>query len=327
MRTILTAILVDPFASSLHTEEEEIANLIEDYTRVLKPAKLDFYQIHHMGEVKPKTDLILFDYGGMSIGNDMMEHQSRDVVRWAKDNPSSLVMVVSLFTYDHAVRHLIESELGLQAPHSYAVEYEGGVQEVHNIAVQVISDEKHYGIPDWFYTWATESKQKKLLQNMTFAEAYGSGAATEKLLPGHKFFIPTASFITNMVKLFKGKNIFDVGAGCGHVAQSLEKTKKFKNVAALDLLGREDQEFPVYKCDARSFPYPEDSVMIFCRPCHGRFVEDTIRQAQTRKAFAVVYAGLSKNKASDLGRYSRKFTLVGEHVGMDDENLWVWRIK
>ena len=106
-RTLKTAIFVDPFGCMSLTPEEEIEKHVDYYSGEYGPfdgkVKLNWYRIHHMGELKPRTELVLFDYGGMSMGNGLMEDNSRRVAQWAIDNPNSLVVVVSGFTYDHAM--------------------------------------------------------------------------------------------------------------------------------------------------------------------------------------------------------------------------------
>ncbi len=44
-------------------------------------------------------DVLLFDWGGMSIGNSLLEHFSRDIIKLAEDNPNRLFVVISDMTW------------------------------------------------------------------------------------------------------------------------------------------------------------------------------------------------------------------------------------
>lgn len=136
--SIKTAILVDYMGSDFGniTPEMEIVQHVDNYTELLKPATLDWYQIHqfHESVVKPGTKLILFDYGGVMLGNNLAQDNSRSLLRWAGDNPTALVIVVSSFTYHHTVKHEME-ELGLTLPN---------VIEGHPLLMEEVS------VPDWF---------------------------------------------------------------------------------------------------------------------------------------------------------------------------------
>jgi hypothetical protein len=45
-----------------------------------------------------RFDVLFFDWGGMSVGNDMMRHFCRDIIRCADDNPGRIFVMVSTFT-------------------------------------------------------------------------------------------------------------------------------------------------------------------------------------------------------------------------------------
>ena len=117
-RHVKTAIFYDPFGAMSETVEQQIKAAVEYYSGDLGPfdgkIKLDWYQIQHTGELKPGTELLLFDYGGMVYGNSLMEDNSRRVITWALDNPSSLVIVTSGFTYDIAIKYELR-EFGFES--------------------------------------------------------------------------------------------------------------------------------------------------------------------------------------------------------------------
>lgn len=135
LKTLKTAILVDPMGSSMGTPEEEIEKHIETYSRALTPLKLKTYNINHPLEIKLGTKLVIYDFGGMIGCNDLMEDNSRAVIMWAKDNPQSLVIVASSFTYQHGIAPEIR-ELGMEH------------YEIDNIVAE--DWEVDDIIPDWF---------------------------------------------------------------------------------------------------------------------------------------------------------------------------------
>jgi len=146
---IKTAFFVDPVGGGGKTPEEEMASEKESLEEELG-VKLDIKQIHHMGQIEEGTDLLLFDFGGMMMGNSLAEDNSRRVIRWAEDHPSALVIIISTFTYDHAFRYAIEEHLGLDATPSLEYNKPDGKRHetaIHNI---VVESWRENFIPDWF---------------------------------------------------------------------------------------------------------------------------------------------------------------------------------
>jgi hypothetical protein len=54
-------------------------------------------------------DIFMFDWGGMSMGNSMLEHFIRRLCKMAEDNPSKDFILLSRFTND-AYRDYLENE-------------------------------------------------------------------------------------------------------------------------------------------------------------------------------------------------------------------------
>src|SRR3990167_6085235 len=108
MRHIKTAVLYDDLGSMGTTVEQQIASDIRHVTELGCDEKvvLDWYRAYTVGDITPGTELVLFDFGGVSMGyggGDLMADQSRAMIRWALDNPNSLMLVTSGFTYERAV--------------------------------------------------------------------------------------------------------------------------------------------------------------------------------------------------------------------------------
>src|SRR6476619_1736038 len=120
---------------------------------------------------------------------------------------------------------------------------------------------------------------------------------------------------------FRSLGIIDIGCGQGHVAAAL-RAEGFA-ATGIDLRG-DDALYSIIEANAVVFPYPAGSVALFCRPCHGVFVEATIDQLVERDVAHVLYAGFPKNVASDLGRYRQNFRRVASRVAVDGESLYLW---
>jgi len=145
---IKTAIVVDYMGSDFgnRTPEMEIKDHIERFSEFAEPVKLDVYTPHttYPGELKPGTDLVLFDFGGVMYGNDLMANNSRHLLQWAADNPNSLVVIVSVFTYENCLK-FEAMDLGL-------------LGQLHNIVVDCNLDDKdpwyrgerYSPFPEWF---------------------------------------------------------------------------------------------------------------------------------------------------------------------------------
>lgn len=142
------------------------------------------------------------------------------------------------------------------------------------------------------------------------------------IFPYQKFFKPNSKFTKYMIYNHENDLIYDVGAGIGHVSKILFDQKL--KVYPIDLNIREEYDFPVHFHDATNFAYECNSVILFARPCHGFFVQDTIDQALLRKVKTILYIGVSRNKNPyyDLGDYYKKFRIDENHVGEDKEKIW-----
>lgn len=134
-----------------------------------------------------------------------------------------------------------------------------------------------------------------------------------------RFFEPTRAFFDAM-QAFRGLDIFDIGAGQGHVTEAL--VAEGHHAIGLDI--RADGARSVIEANAADFPYPAGAIGLFCRPCHGAyFVEPAIEQLIDRDAAAILYVGFAKN-LSDLGRHRQRFRRAAVKVGADRESLWIW---
>ncbi len=145
------------------------------------------------------------------------------------------------------------------------------------------------------------------------------------VFPASKFFKPNKNFYNYMLKNFKDKLIYDVGAGCGHVAKGLSMLGMA--VIALDLIRREETDHPILFRDATNYSFSPYSVVMMCRPCHGVFPDHVIVNAAKCSAETILYVGLERNVDQDLDTinldyHGYEFVKVASNVGKDHENIW-----
>lgn len=111
-KELSVAIIVDFMGSSMQSPQEEIAEYTKTFSEILSKFTL---KISTPKCVMPNlsADLVIYDFGGMMPGTSLMEDNSRQIIRWASDHPSSLVLVVSSYTFGAYVKPEIEA-LGLK---------------------------------------------------------------------------------------------------------------------------------------------------------------------------------------------------------------------
>lgn len=311
-KPIRTIAIQDPVGTSDKTPEEELAEAVEQIERIVRPRKLRVTEQAGVSE-DMDAELVIFDFGGMWMGNSLMQDNSRRLIRWMQDHPSSLVVVISSFTYRHGLAPELE-DLGLVKSGEIRNWRDEDAKQPHEVLpnLVVIGSRLDDRSDEMIRAWFCEGQ----------APAEPEPEKTPKL-PALKFFEPNERFADAMSGF--SEPIFDVGAGVGHVTKFLRE-RGHEKVFALDAIEREEKEVPVYICDAQTFPYPPGSVLLFARPCHGYFVSGTIERALERKPAAIIYVGLPKNRALDLGPFASNFRRVATRVGGKNETMYVWRI-
>jgi len=135
------------------------------------------------------------------------------------------------------------------------------------------------------------------------------------------FFYPTNRFVDWLVKLAGHRPIIDCGCGEGLLVEKL-----FRHGAAVlgvDIRRLSEQPLVVVQ-DAETFEFPNNSVVLFCRPCHSDWVERTIKVAR-RSADVILYIGKAENVECDLGDFLPRFKCIGKNVGKEGEYVWQMR--
>lgn len=144
-----------------------------------------------------------------------------------------------------------------------------------------------------------------------------------RTLPSVRFFEPNAKFLKLMKASFGDRLVYDVGAGCGHVAKALSELGM--EVKAIDINYRESGVgFPVEISNAEAYAYKPGSIAMICRPCHGEFAEQVIFKAWKCGVAAVLYVGFERNSKNDLGPHFSSFQLALKRAGSDGESVLVW---
>ncbi len=105
------AVIVDFMGSSMASPEQEIAEYKKQFSEILNGLSLKFSTPRC---VMPdlSADLVIYDFGGLMPGSSLMEDNSRQMVQWASDHPSGMVVIVSSFTFSNFIKPEME-ELGL----------------------------------------------------------------------------------------------------------------------------------------------------------------------------------------------------------------------
>jgi hypothetical protein len=135
-----------------------------------------------------------------------------------------------------------------------------------------------------------------------------------------KFFQPTLQFIKWVKRVAGKQQVYDVGAGAGHVTKALLEAGIA--TVALDVHRHMQPEHPVLIADGSAFDYEKGSIVMLCRPNHGPLATDVIGRALECGASNVLYVGLERNAEADLGEYLPRFKKAVPHAG--EEGEWVW---
>lgn len=93
--------------------------------------------------------------------------------------------------------------------------------------------------------------------------------------------------------------LVDACAGKGYLQARMKMRHPEVNMVSLDKFPHDITFDDVLPLDATQFEYPEGSVAILTRPCHGGLIEAVEKQAYTCGAY-VLYVGLKKNSEIDI---------------------------
>jgi SAM-dependent methyltransferase len=139
-----------------------------------------------------------------------------------------------------------------------------------------------------------------------------------------KFFEPSKRFLDWLAKYANGRIVFDVGCGEGHVLKALRK----RGVRAIGIdplwdWSERDVELcsavlPVEAETCKMLKETENTLAIFCRPCHSGFVTKTIQALP--KTSESLYISLEHNLKVDIDPSLSPRRLT--HPKCPEENVW-----
>ena len=100
-RTVRALVILDPAGVTDSPPEKEFNELLlvyeQDYDLKLDAKRADVFDPAEAD----RAEMILFDWGGMSLGNDLLGHQVRALLPWAEDHPSALVIIRSMLSWQY----------------------------------------------------------------------------------------------------------------------------------------------------------------------------------------------------------------------------------
>ena len=137
-------------------------------------------------------------------------------------------------------------------------------------------------------------------------------------LPPSVFFVPTDDFLVQLMERGAGRRIIDAGAGTGRLSRQLREAG-YVQVAAIDIIRRSHSETEVERVDAVSFPYRPGDLVVLARPCHGEWIEKTVRAA-TDAGAEVICIGRPSRIHDDFSADALEGAkLLDGPLGADDE--------
>lgn len=163
-----------------------------------------------------------------------------------------------------------------------------------------------------------------MISEMSIFEDLIGGMPQGQILPSLRFFEPRKSFISYMVSR-PAATVYDVGAGDGFASHQLRNAGV--DARPIDLNYRSGRKYPVEIANAVEYDYEPQSYLMFCRPCHGPWVEVTIHYALRQGVAGFIYVGLRKNFEDDLGEYASRFKRVMTNAGKDRESVWIYECQ
>ena len=104
-------IVLDAAAGGGQNQQDEFEHIVHVYEKrhglPLDASLRSFFETDNAD----RTELVIFDWGGMSLGNNLLEHQIRALTRWAADHPSGLVIIRSRISWVQLQNEIEDEQL------------------------------------------------------------------------------------------------------------------------------------------------------------------------------------------------------------------------
>ena len=295
MKELKVVMLVDFMASSFGTTDDEYDE-IERGLRVLYPeVDLSFERGMYMHVLKKSVyDIFVFDWGGLLPGaEDLTRSIYRNLLaetrKYEKDR---LYILWSSFTeryFKDAANEEFPEFIAPNVVYSQDENYSKRCRLFFGLPAEVpqLGDSKDYTL-------------------VSPPTRPGVGAPA---------FCQIDDALVNIIKEEAGgRQIVDCGAGQGLLGD------KISEVVSLDIVPQSNPK--VVQVDCATYPFDDEMMPVFIRPCHSGFVEDTLLFAWSRVDSAL-YVGLLKNVDDDLGCFSTLAVPIHEEwVGEEGEHIW-----
>lgn len=94
------------------TAEEEYEDLKKSVIKAVKNPVI-FEESRMVHRIKEGSDIVVFDFGGLMPGTNLGTDQSRALIQYAQDHPSTLILIISDFTFTRFIQPEMD-DLGLK---------------------------------------------------------------------------------------------------------------------------------------------------------------------------------------------------------------------
>lgn len=300
MEKIKVAMLVDFMASSFGSIDDEYDEIEMYITEIFPEMKITFQRELHTHLLrKMKYDIFVFDWGGLLPGADDLTRSVYksllyEVREYEKDR---LYIMWSSFT-EMYYKNMANEEFPEFITPNVVFRQDKAYQERCRL----------------FFGLSKTPSITKLKDSNNAVGKLIAPPSRPKI--GSSVFCRIDDALVYIIKdEADSREIIDCGAGEGMLGN------KLLNVISIDIMPQSNPK--VIEMDCTQYPFNDETMPIFIRPCHSVFVEETLLKAMNRDVKSALYIGLIKNVDDDLGVFSKLAIPIHEEwVGADGEQIW-----
>ncbi len=287
--------LVDFMASGFGTVDDEYDEIEKGLGELFPEAELQFERQVYMHKLKEKEyDIFVFDWGGLLPGCEDLTHSIyrsllAETRKYEKDR---LYILWSSFT-----ERFFKDAANEEFPEFISPNVVYSQDENYDKRCRLF-----FGLPE-----------KTPVDNSGKYPALIT--PPKRPLVGLSVFCQIGDDLVNIIREeADGRQVIDCGAGEGLLGN------KLPDAVSLDIMPQNNPK--VRQVDCTRYPFDDEMMPVFIRPCHSGFVEDTLLYAMHRVKSSL-YVGLLKNVDDDLGVFSKLAVPIHEEwVGQEGERIW-----